>query len=79
MEYPKLRELEAFPVESAGEKAICLRDPLNYTEKSLFVPYNVYYIISHFDGNHSITDIQAKYSQQYGELLFIDNIKKIIH
>ncbi|GJQ57755.1 MAG: AmmeMemoRadiSam system protein B [Candidatus Scalindua sp. AMX11] len=78
MEYPKLRPIEAFPIEQAGEQAICLRDPLNYAENTLVVPHHVFYIISHFDGTHSALDIQAKYSQQYGNLLFSDNIAKII-
>ncbi|MDR4498122.1 MAG: AmmeMemoRadiSam system protein B [Candidatus Scalindua sp.] len=79
MEFPKLRPIEAFPVETSGEQAICLRDPLNYSKNTLVVPPHVFYIISHFDGNHSILDIQAKYSQQYGNLLFSDNITKIIN
>ena len=78
MEYPKLRQIEAFPVETDGRQSVCLRDPLNYTEQTLLVPHNVFYIISHFDGNHSILDIQAKYTQQYGDLLFSDNVHKII-
>ncbi len=78
MEFPKLRPIEAFPVETSNQQAICLRDPLNYNENTLVVPHNVFYIISHFDGNHSILDIQAKYTQQFGDLLFSDNVTKII-
>lgn len=78
MKYPRLRQIEAFPVETSGKQAICIRDPYNFTEKTLVVPHNVFFIISHFDGNHSILDIQAKYSQQYGDLLVSDNIQKII-
>ncbi len=78
MELPKLRPIEAFPVTHAGEQAICLRDPLNYSENTLVVPPHVFYIISHFDGSHTTLDIQAKYSQQYGNLLFSDSIAQII-
>lgn len=78
MDYPKLRPIEAFPVDHAGEHAICLRDPLNYSTNTLVVPHHVFYIISHFDGTHSLLDIQAKYSQQYGKLLFGDDIAQII-
>lgn len=42
------------------------------------VPNNVFYIVSLFDGSHSILDIQAKYTQRYGDLLFSDNVQKII-
>ncbi|MDR4505898.1 MAG: AmmeMemoRadiSam system protein B [Candidatus Scalindua sp.] len=78
MEFPKLRPIEAFPVDHAGEQAICLRDPLNYSSSTLVVPHHVFYIISHFDGTHSALDIQAKYSQQYGKLLFSERIAQII-
>ncbi len=78
MEYPKLRQIEAFPVEATGQQAICLRDPLNYVDSPLLVPHNVFFIISLFDGNHSILDIQAKYTQRYGDMLFSDNVQKII-
>jgi MEMO1 family protein len=78
MEYPKLRPIEAFPVETSGQQAICIRDPLNYVDNPLLVPHNVFFIISLFDGNHSILDIQAKYTRQYGDMLFSDNVQKII-
>ncbi len=78
MEYPKLRQIEAFPVEASGQQVICLRDPHNYAENPLLVPHNVFFIISLFDGNHSILDIQAKYTQRYGDMLFSDNLQKII-
>ncbi|KKL79202.1 hypothetical protein LCGC14_2017210, partial [marine sediment metagenome] len=55
-----------------------LRDPHNYAENPLLVPPNVFFIISLFDGNHSILDIQAKYTQRYGDMLFSDNVQKII-
>ena len=78
MEYPKLRQIEAFPVEATDQQAICLRDPHNYAENPLLVPPNVFFIISLFDGNHTILDIQAKYTQRYGDMLFSDNVQKII-
>ena len=73
-----MRPIEAFPVETSGQQAIGIRDPYNFAEQTLVVPHNVFFIISHFDGNHSILDIQAKYSQQYGDLLISDNVHKII-
>lgn len=73
-----MRQIEAFPVEASGQHAICLRDPLNYADNHLLVPPNVFFIISHFDGKHSILDIQAKYTQRYGDVLFSDYVQKII-
>jgi hypothetical protein len=56
---------------------MCLRDPFN-SKNTFVVPNHVFYIICHFDGNHSILDIQSKFSQKYGELLSGDNIQQII-
>ncbi len=77
MEHPKLRPIDAFPVETSGQQAMCLRDSFNY-KNTFVVPNHVFYIICHFDGNHSILDIQSKFSQKYGELLPGDNIQQII-
>jgi len=77
MEHPELRPIDAFPVETSGQQAMCLRDPFN-SKNTFVVPNHVFYIICHFDGNHSILDIQSKFSQKYGELLPGDNIQQII-
>ena len=77
MEHPELRPIDAFPVETFGQQAMCLRDPFN-SKNTFVVPNHVFYIICHFDGNHSILDIQSKFSQKYGELLPGDNIQQII-
>ena len=55
MDYPKLRPIEAFPVKVEGETRIYLRDPLTYTKSQVMISYPVSFIISHFDGRHSLT------------------------
>ena len=78
MDYPRLRHIDAFPIESSGVPMICLRDPDNFTKEMLTVPYNVYFIISFFDGNHTLLDIQAEYMRKFGELLFKEHIVELI-
>ena len=75
MDYPKIRLVEAHPVK---DNLICLRDPLMFSDKMLLVPPNVLFIITLFDGKHSIVDIQAAYTRQYGDLLFGERVKEII-
>src|SRR5438552_3478265 len=79
MDFPKLRYLEAFPAASQGEKFICLRDPLNMTDKIVFLPLPVYFIVTMFDGNHSIFDIQAAYMRHFGQLLCPEKIQDLIN
>ena len=67
--YPKLRQVDMFPAEVSGEKVICLRDPLNLSGKILFIPYPTFFIVSLFDGQHSLADIQVEFMRRFGELL----------
>lgn len=75
MELPKIRAVEAFPVK---DNLICLRDPLQFSDKMLVVPHNVFFIISLFDGKHSILDIQAEYTRKYGDMLFSEKVHEIV-
>jgi MEMO1 family protein len=78
MDYPKLNNIEAFPVEYGGHKLICLRDPRNIKGNALFVSPTTLFIIQHFDGKHSIVDIQKNYMERFRSILFTDDIKKLI-
>jgi hypothetical protein len=78
MDYPKLRPLNAFPVQATGQTYICLQDPQNLSEKSLFLPPQTYFIISLFDGRHSFVDIQAEFMRQFGDFLFTEKLEEII-
>jgi len=76
MDYPKIRALEAIPVK---KDLIALRDPLSISDKMLFVPPNVLFICTLFDGKNSIVDVQAKYTRMYGDIIFSDKIKEILN
>ena len=78
MEYPKLRQINAFPTRVSGREMICLQDPFKYIDKVLFVPEPAFFIITLFDGRHSLHDIQAEYMRRYGELLYTEHIERMI-
>jgi AmmeMemoRadiSam system protein B len=78
MEHPKLRPIEAFPVDLGGREAICLRDPTQLTDDAVFAPREALFILAHFDGKHAILDIQEAYTRRYGGLLPSDVIKGLI-
>jgi AmmeMemoRadiSam system protein B len=75
MDYPKLRPVEALPTQ---ENMICLRDPQGFSDKLLLIPPTLFYVVSMFDGRHSVLDIQAAYTSRFGELLFSEKIREII-
>ena len=77
-EYPKIRSIDAFPVEISGRQMICLRDPLSYSDQTLLLAESTFFIISFLDGQHSLLDIQAEYMRRYGDLLFREKIAEIV-
>ncbi len=78
MDYPKLREVNIFPVQDSGQSLLCLQDPQNITEKAIFLSPPLYFIVSLFDGQHSILDIQAEYMRRFGEFLYTEKLQEIV-
>jgi AmmeMemoRadiSam system protein B len=74
-DYPKLRPVEAIPIPDGR---VCLRDPQGFSDKLVFLPPPIFFIVSRFDGQHSILDIQADYTRHYGDLLFSGQVIRII-
>lgn len=77
-EYPLIRHIEAVPVSIQGAGLIMLRDPAMLTLKIIVVPADVFFIISHFDGNHSLGDIQEEYAKKFGKQIPMNKIREII-
>jgi MEMO1 family protein len=75
--FPRLRAVEAFPVQQDGNTLIYLKDPLNLAAP-LGVSPIAYFIMAHFDGRHSFVDIQEIYSKQFGTVLLTDELKRFI-
>ncbi len=78
MDYPKLRGVNAFPTQIQGQQVFCIQDPRGFSQKTVFLPVSTFFIVSLFDGNHSILDIQAEYMRRYGELIYREKIEEII-
>jgi len=79
VDYPKLRNINIFPVQSSGQTLLCLQDSQNISEKALFLPPPLYFIVSLFDGQHSILDIQAEYMRRFGEFLYTEKLQELIN
>ncbi len=74
---PKLRPIEAFPVQQDGKTLVYLKDPLNLAAPIGISPVG-YFILSHFDGRHSHIDIQEAYARQFRSLLSSDELKMFV-
>jgi len=79
VEYPRLRRnIDAFPLEVSGQKVIGLRDPTDLSDKIVVVSYNNFFIISLFDGAHSLLDIKSEYMRKYGGMLLTEQLEDIV-
>jgi AmmeMemoRadiSam system protein B len=74
---PRLRAVEVFPVEQDGKTLVYLKDPENFAQPLGIAPAG-YFIISHFDGEHSLVDIQEAYCKQFGTLLLTNELQRFI-
>ena len=63
---PKLRHVEAFPVDTEDGKMIALRDPLGISEEIILVTQAALFILQFCDGEHSKADIVAHSSKKLG-------------
>jgi len=66
---PKLRSIEAFPVDVEAKPLVCLRDPMRYAATPLLVPYPAFFILTLLDGRRSARDVQQAFTRQYGTSL----------
>jgi len=78
MENPKVRPLDAFPVQVSGREMIGIKDPIGISPDIIFVPPEAFFLISLMDGTHSLLDLQADYMRKYGGLLFSDKLEELI-
>ena len=66
---PRLRRVEAFPVEHEGRQCVALRDPAGYTAAIALLHGPLLDIVSLFDGEHTIADIQESVMRRHGQLV----------
>ncbi len=75
MNKPKLRPLEAIPIQ---KDLICLRDPMQFSDKMLFLAPHVFYLCTLFDGKNSLEEVEAQYSRTFNVSLTRDELRSVI-
>src|SRR5216683_1187134 len=78
MEKPKIRAVEAFPVQEQDQTFICLRDPSGLAPESIMLGMGAYFIVTLFDGEMSLKEIQAAFSKRFGEIIPIEKLEELI-
>lgn len=72
---PRLRAVEAFPVEHEGQRCIALRDPAGFTDQIAVLPGPLLDLVSLFDGEHPLEAIQEIVRRRHGEAPSIEQIR----
>lgn len=75
---PKLRAVEAFPIEQNGQTYVCLRDPGGIAPDPVVVGMGAYFLVTLFDGTNTLLDIQAAFTRRFGEILPAEPLRQLI-
>ncbi len=77
-QYPVLRNLQFSPIKRGEDQLVVLWDPSGLSTEKLVLPLNFFFIVQHFDGNHSIQDIGALYLKRFGEFLLPSKVEQLV-
>lgn len=77
-QYPALRNLQFSPIKQGEDQLIVLWDPSGLSKEKLVLPLNFFFIVQHFDGEHSIQEIGALYLKRFGEFLMQNKVEQLI-
>jgi MEMO1 family protein len=78
LQHPRLRPVEAFPVQMDGQNLVCLRDPSALAEQPVFLNQAVFFLVSRMDGKHALRDIQSDYFRATTEILPIETLENLV-
>jgi len=79
IEYPKIRsDVNAFPLTIEGKAMICFQDSQNLSQ-GVVIPRGLFArIVSFFDGQHTVRDIQYEVMREHGELVYTEQIEGVV-
>ncbi len=77
-ENPRIRPLEAFPIQQSGQELIGIKDPTGISPEIVCVSPETFFLISLMDGSNTLRDLQAAYLRRYGALLYTEKVEELI-
>ena len=78
MDCPRLRPIDAVPVQRGGRVFLQLYDPARLSPHVLVVPQEIAPIVAMLDGTNTVRDIQAALMRQTGALIFAERIQEVV-
>jgi AmmeMemoRadiSam system protein B len=77
-QYPVLRNLQFSPIKEGEEQYVVLWDPSGLSKEKLVLPLNYFFIVQHFDGEHSLQEIGGLYLKRFGEFLMPNKVEQLV-
>ena len=77
-QYPVLRNLQFSPIKEGEDQYVVLWDPSGLSKEKLVLPPNYFFIIQHFDGDHSLQEIGTLYLKRFGEFLLPSKVDQLV-
>jgi AmmeMemoRadiSam system protein B len=77
-ENPRIRPIEAFPIQQSGQEMIGIKDPTGLCDEIILVSREALFLISLMNGTNTLRDLQAAYLRRYGSLLYTEKIEELI-
>jgi AmmeMemoRadiSam system protein B len=77
-QFPLLRNLQFSPIKEHDEQYVVLWDPSGLSPERLVLPLNYFFLVQHFDGEHSLEQIGAEYLKRFGEFFLPDRLQKLV-
>jgi AmmeMemoRadiSam system protein B len=78
MDKPKIRPIEAVPVEQQVQTYVLLRDPAGIAPEPILIGMGAYFLITQMDGTNEKLDLQAAFTRRFGEILPSEQILQLI-
>jgi AmmeMemoRadiSam system protein B len=78
MDRPRLRPLEAFPIDRKGQKLLGLRDPSGLTDAVATLPPAAVAVVQLCDGDSSREEICAEFQRRYGSPLPRETLDRLL-
>ena len=76
--YPLLRNLQFSPIKEEDEQYVVLWDASKISSEKLILPLDYFFIIQHFDGEHSLEDVATLYLKRFGEFLHPGKLERLV-
>ena len=73
-----MRNLQFSPLKEGEEQYVVLWDPSGLSKEKLVLPLNYFFIIQHFDGDHSLQAIGSLYLKRFGEFLLPAKVEQLV-